>query len=76
MQIIVISMLQCLKFISRYINLWNFSYILKRLTKGMVTAMDDAVGMVIEELKRTHLFENTIIVFTADVCIEKAYSKL
>ena len=37
----------------------------------MVTALDDAVGLVIEELKRTQLFDNTIIVFTADVRITK-----
>ena len=34
---------------------------------GMVTAMDDAVGMVIEEMKTQGLFDNSIIVFSADV---------
>ena len=33
----------------------------------MVTAMDDAVGQVVESLKQNNLFDNTIIVFTADV---------
>ena len=33
----------------------------------MVTAMDDAVGLVVEALKETNLIDNTIIVFTADV---------
>ena len=37
----------------------------------MVSALDDAVGMVVEELKRTGMFDNTIIVFTADVSIVK-----
>ena len=34
---------------------------------GMVTAMDDAVGMVVEEMKSQGLFDNSIIVFSADV---------
>ena len=34
---------------------------------GMVTAMDDAVGMVVEEMKTQGLFDNSIIVFSADV---------
>ena len=29
--------------------------------------MDDAVGMVVEELKTQGLFDNSIIVFSADV---------
>ena len=29
--------------------------------------MDDAVGEVVEALKRNNLFDNTIVVFTADV---------
>ena len=33
----------------------------------MVSAMDEAVGQVVEELKRSGMFDNTIIVFTADV---------
>ena len=33
----------------------------------MVTAMDDAVGSIIEALKQNNLIDNTIIVFTADV---------
>ena len=34
---------------------------------GMVTAMDDAIGNVTESLKRNGMFENTLIIFTADV---------
>ena len=34
----------------------------------MVSALDDAVGNVIQELKHKQMFDNTIIVFTADVC--------
>ena len=34
---------------------------------GMVTAMDDAVGKVVEALKESGAYENTIIVFTSDV---------
>ena len=33
----------------------------------MVTAMDDAIGNVTESLKRNGMFENTLIIFTADV---------
>ena len=33
----------------------------------MVTAMDDAVGLIVEALKQKNLIDNTIIVFTADV---------
>ncbi|WP_373495364.1 sulfatase [Aquiflexum sp.] len=33
---------------------------------GMVEAMDTAVGMVLENLERNNLFENTIVVFFSD----------
>ena len=33
---------------------------------GMITAMDDAIGRVIESLKKANMFENTIIVFLSD----------
>ncbi len=33
----------------------------------MVTAMDDAVGRVVDALKETGAYDNTIIVFTSDV---------
>ncbi|CAC5379761.1 ARSB [Mytilus coruscus] len=32
----------------------------------MVTAMDDAIGNVTDSLKRNGMFENTLIIFTAD----------
>ena len=35
----------------------------------MVTALDDAVGNVTQSLKDHGMFEDTIIVFTADVSI-------
>ena len=38
----------------------------RRVFSGMVSALDDAVGIIVEKLKNTGLFENTIIVFTAD----------
>ena len=34
----------------------------------MVTAMDDAVGQVVKALKETGLYNDTFILFTADVC--------
>ena len=38
----------------------------RRTYLGMVTAMDDAVGMIVEELKSNDLLDNTIIVFMSD----------
>lgn len=34
---------------------------------GMVTAMDDLVGNVTQNLKDNGLYDDTLIVFTADV---------
>ena len=33
----------------------------------MVTAMDDAIGIITQELKNLGMMENTIIIFTSDV---------
>ena len=33
----------------------------------MVTAMDDAVGMVIDSLKDNNMLDNTVVVFSSDV---------
>merc|ERR1712076_17300 len=38
----------------------------RRIYSGMVTAMDDAVGMIIEKLKDTGMLDNTIILFSSD----------
>ena len=37
----------------------------RRIVSGMVSAMDDAIGMVIEELNTTGLLDNTIILFAS-----------
>ena len=37
------------------------------IMKGMVSAMDDGVGMVVEALRNSNMLDNTIIVFSADV---------
>lgn len=34
----------------------------------MVNALDVAVGRVVQELVRLGLYENTIIIFSSDVC--------
>ena len=38
----------------------------RRIFSAMVSAMDDAVGMIVEELKSNDLLDNTIIVFMSD----------
>jgi len=38
----------------------------RKIFLGMVTAMDDAVDVVIKSLKRAGMFENTIIIFFSD----------
>ena len=34
---------------------------------GMVTAMDDAIGTIVQNLKDNGLYDESIIVFSADV---------
>lgn len=36
---------------------------------GMVTAMDSAIGNVVQALKKTDLYNDTLIIFTSDVSI-------
>ncbi|ROT67034.1 hypothetical protein C7M84_014903 [Penaeus vannamei] len=38
----------------------------RRLLLGMVTALDEAVGRVVQALKDTGLYDNTVIVFSSD----------
>ena len=38
----------------------------RRVFLGMVTAMDDAVGVVVRSLKQAGMFDNTIIIFFSD----------
>jgi arylsulfatase A-like enzyme len=38
----------------------------RRVFSSMVSAMDDAVGMIVEELENTGLLKNTILLFTSD----------
>ena len=33
----------------------------------MVTAMDDAVGIVIDSLRENNMLDNTLVVFSSDV---------
>ena len=42
----------------------------------MVAALDDQVGFVVDELKRTNQYDNTVIVFTSDNVREPADSYL
>ena len=39
----------------------------RKTTLGMISAMDAAVGELIETLKESGRYENTLIVFTSDV---------
>lgn len=53
--------------IEKYMALVDSSKLQKNLTyAAMVEHMDDAVGVVMNELKALDLYENTIIVFTSD----------
>ena len=36
----------------------------------MVTALDDAVGEIVEALKESQMYDNTIIVFQSDVSVD------
>ena len=36
------------------------------LTAGMITMIDDAVGNVIQSLKKNNLYDNSVIIFTSD----------
>ena len=52
------------KFFLHLLDLENKSYY---VFKGMVTALDEAIGRVISSLKKNGLYKNTIIVFSSDV---------
>ena len=39
----------------------------RRTYLGMVTAMDDAVGAIVRELKAANMYHDTIIIFSSDV---------
>ena len=50
-----------------YVNMYkNISVNERRIFSGMVTAMDDAIGEVVEALKESDLYNNTIIIFSSD----------
>ncbi|CAK8694461.1 unnamed protein product [Clavelina lepadiformis] len=38
----------------------------RRIYSAMLTAMDDAVGAIVDALKDTKMFENTLVIFTTD----------
>jgi len=38
----------------------------RRVLSGMVSAMDDSVGLLVDSLKKADMVDNTIIVFTSD----------
>ncbi|CAM1306618.1 Uncharacterised protein g4415 [Pycnogonum litorale] len=51
----------------RYLrHYWNVEDRARRTYSGMVSALDEAVGDVVDALKRNDLYENTVIVFTTD----------
>ncbi|XP_077985170.1 arylsulfatase B-like [Glandiceps talaboti] len=51
------------KYTKMYENVTNIN---RRKKMAMVTAMDDAIGIVVDALKRKGLWENTILVFSSD----------
>ena len=36
----------------------------RRIYSAMLTAMDDAIGAIVDALKDTKMFENTLVIFT------------
>ena len=57
------------KYNDNVLTKWQYRTIQFLLYLGMITALDDAVGVITEGLKALGLMDNTIIVFTSDVCI-------
>ncbi|KAJ8314190.1 hypothetical protein KUTeg_008751, partial [Tegillarca granosa] len=48
----------------------------RRQFSGMVTAMDDAIGNVINTLKKTGMYNETLIIFTSDVSAKHYHNSL
>jgi len=42
-------------------------FIHTKISSGMVTAMDEAIGEVVQALTDTNQFTNTILIFSSDV---------
>ncbi len=54
------------EFVRLYPNVKNDN---RRVFSGMVSALDSAVGRVMKALKTAEMYNNTIVVFTADVTL-------
>lgn len=48
-------------------KLINEFFFLLKIFIGMLNAMDEAIGKVVENLKALNLYENSIIIFSSDV---------
>ena len=51
---------------SNFDRIQNVNDSVKQVYYGMIEALDDAVGSIVEKLKQLHLDENTMIVFISD----------
>lgn len=46
---------------------WSTNFLTMLHDTAMLVAMDESIGIVIDELKRSGLYDNTIIIFSSDV---------
>ncbi|XP_070560415.1 arylsulfatase J-like [Ptychodera flava] len=51
------------KYVRRYPHIQSRT---RRLVAGMLAAVDDSIGMVVQALKANHMYENSIIIVTTD----------
>lgn len=62
-----------IRFLEKFFLQFSFSFFVKTLKNNnnlaMLTAMDEAIGDLINYLKQLGAYENTVIIFSSDVSI-------